>query len=151
MGKSTQEHLQQASRTFESPSALLTPKRNEFCLKTVSNLDVLNRISNLPSNKAHGHDNIDIRSLKSVAPTISSSIARLINLSIATACVPDTWKTSITIPAYKVESKENIKYYRPISLLSLLSKLLEKAICKQIVDFLETSKILCKFFSGFRK
>ena len=65
--------------------------------------------------------------------------------------MPDTWKTSITIPVYKAESKENIKNYRPISLLPLLSKLLEKAICKLIVDFLETNKILYKFFSGFRK
>ena len=105
----------------------------------------------MPPNKAHGHDNVAVRSLKAACSLLSPSIARLVNLSIATACVPDTWKIAMVSPIHKSESKEDIQNYRPISLLPLLSKVLEKVICKQLLLYVEGNKILQKYFSGFRK
>ena len=98
-----------------------------------------------------GHDNVDIRPLKAASCFLSPSIAGIGNLSIATADVPDTLKIAMVTPIHKSGSREDIQNYRPISLLPLLSKVLEKVVCKQLLQYFDGNKILQKYFSGFRE
>ena len=101
------------------------------------------------SNKVKGIDSIDQKSLKIVADLVANSIARLINLSIDTGNCPSLWKTSVITSVHKSGEKLIYFNYRPISILPLLSKIMEKVVSKQILHCLAKNNILDKYFSGF--
>lgn len=124
--------------------------KDKFSFKIITSHEIEKIIAAIPPNKAHGHDNVDVRSLKAACSLLSPSIAKLVNLLIATASVPDTWKIAMVSPIHKGDSKEDTQTYGPISLLLLLSKILEKVICKQLLQYLE-GKNTPEIFSGFRK
>ena len=73
------------------------------------------------------------------------------NLSISLSSFPDDCKIAKLKPLYKKEAKTKPKNYRPISLLPLISKVIEKAIHNQTQNFLDTNRILYRYQSGFRK
>ena len=124
---------------------------NKFEFSHVSNETVLNILQNLDVNKSAGIDNIAAIFLRDGAEILASPLAQLCNLSIATSSFPDDCKTAKIIPLYKKGSKTDPKNYRPISLLPLISKIIEKVIHDQTQSFLDENKILYGFQSGFRK
>ena len=74
----------------------------------------------------------------------------IINKSIAEGKVPAIHKKARIIPLYKKGQSNVFGNYRPVSLLPSLSKILEKAICKQLTHYLEKYNILCPNQYGFR-
>ena len=72
-------------------------------------------------------------------------------MSIQTSTVPSAWKLAKITPVFKADDHESTENYRPISILPVLSQILEKAIYSQFYSFLEENKLLrdCQF--GFRK
>ena len=73
------------------------------------------------------------------------------NLSWETNCFPDTEKTGIIKPLYKGEGNANdLKFYRPVTTLSFLSKVMEKAMLLQLHEFLQTNNILPDMQSAYR-
>ena len=79
--------------------------------------------------KASSPDGISGYLLKGTAESIASSLAHLFNMSIKCGKVPIAWKVSSIVPIPKMtNSTDNLAHYQPISLLSLVSKLLEKHI-----------------------
>ena len=98
---------------------------------------VLHLLRNLDTGKANGPDNISARMLKETASSIVPSLTRLFNLSIAKGQLPRLWKTASVVPIPKSSNnKHSPSGYRPISLLPIVSKLLEKHIHSLIVDHL---------------
>ena len=75
----------------------------------------------------------------------------IINKSISEGIVPDLLKTAKIIPVYKKDDAFLPSNYRPISLLSIFDKLLEKIICVRLKQCLEKHSILYKYQFGFRK
>ena len=65
--------------------------------------------------------------------------------------VPNMAKFAKTIPIYKAKDKKNISNYRPIYLLPVISKILEKVVHKNVYSFLEKNKVLYASQYGFRK
>ena len=104
----------------------------------------------MQTNKASGIDGISARLLKEAAPTISGSLAAIFNMSITKGILPDDWKQATISPIYKEGSKTDPNNYRPISILSSVSKIIEKIVFKQICDNLNSNEIVNKFQSGFR-
>ena len=88
--------------------------------------------------------------LKATALSIVPSITKLFKLSIKLGCVPQTWKLSNVVPIPKSGDRTSPTNYRPISLLSVLSKVLERHIYNQIAAHLETHHPLSNFQWGFR-
>ena len=88
--------------------------------------------------------------VKLSAEIISPIIADLFNMSLHTGKFPTTWKTSLVTSIYKKGNIYNISNYRPISILSIVSKLCEKLIERRIRDFVESNGILSKYQHGFR-
>ncbi len=76
-------------------------------------------------------DDVSIKLLKQVITEICVPLTHIFNLSIANGTFPSKLKTSRTVPIFKAGSPLLCDNYRPISLLSTLSKLLEKIVCKQ--------------------
>ena len=83
-------------------------------------------IKGLDVSKANGPDGISARMLKATSESIAPSLTNLFNLSIAKGHFPKLWKAARVVPIPKSTTKHSPSGYRPISLLSILSKLLEK-------------------------
>ena len=112
---------------------------------------ILKLLKQLNAAKSAGIDNLTGKFLKEGAPVLASPITDLVNLSISLSLFPDDCKIAKLKPLYKKEAKTKPKNYRPISLLPLLSKIIERIIHNQTQEFLDKNNILYKYQSGFRK
>ena len=83
-------------------------------------------LSTLDTTKASGHDDISAKMLRETAISITPAVTKLFNISIRLGELPDEWKTARVTPIPKSGDLSNPGNYRPVSLLSILSKLLEK-------------------------
>ena len=95
-------------------------------------------IRNVDSSKASGPDCIPVLVLKNCEPELSYILAKLFNKCLKESCFPNCWKVSLVIPLSKnVGERSTAKNYRPVSLLSVVSKVFEKLVNFRIVDHLE--------------
>ena len=97
-------------------------------------------ITNLKNSKASGIDELDTYILKLVKKEIVPAICHILNLSIRSNKFPTKWKIAKVIPLYKGKgSKFDSKNYRPVAILPILSKVLERAIFIQVVKYMDTN------------
>ena len=132
--------LLHVSLTFSDPppGLLCTPEQ------------VLHLIHQLPTDTSPGPDGISSKMLKSTAYFISHPLSLLFNQSISFGTFPSEWKCSHITPISKFTSPSSPSCYRPISLLSLVSKLLEKHISLWMHNFCSQNNILSDGQFGFR-
>jgi potassium voltage-gated channel Eag-related subfamily H protein 8 len=107
-------------------------------------------ISSFAAKKSTGHDGISMSLLKSISGAISLTRAKVINISLVTGQVPDAMKLTKVIPLFKAKNTEHFTNYRPISLLPICSKILEKIVHKRLYSFLLKHHILYPSQYGFR-
>ncbi len=105
-------------------------------------------ICSLDANKAMGLDKISARMLKETASSISPMVSAIFNISLSTGTLPDTWKSSLVVPVPKSGDPTNPDNYRPISLLPIVSKVLEKHICDLLLDHFNISDEQWGFQAG---
>ncbi len=117
----------------------------------VSTEFVSRELSRLKSTKATGLDKIPARLLKDAAPMITKPITDIINKTFLTGKIPRQWKEAKVTPTFKAGSKGNENNYRPISVLPLFSKVMERAVQVQLLQFMTQNNVLSMFQSGFRK
>ena len=122
-----------------------------FNISQVSEDFVYRELCKLNPNKSTGIDGIKSKFLKDGANVIKSVITHIVNLSIETETVPDELKSAIVKPLFKKNSRLEAGNYRPVSILCIVSKILERAIYVQVQDYLKDNKLLYEFQSGFRK
>ena len=89
--------------------------------------------------------------IKNVKDVIIKPLTKLIYLCIQNKTFPKCLKTGIVIPVFKKGEINDKSNYRPMSLLPVFSKILEKVLCIQLTKFFEDNKILVKNQFGFRK
>ena len=124
--------------------------RHQFEFSLVCEDEVLKHLYSLKNTKSVGIDNISSFILKTSAPVIVKSLTYLINKSLLEGIFPNRWKTAKIIPVFKKGDKMQPDNYRPISLLSCASKVLEKVVQKQLLNYLRINGILSVEQSGFR-
>ena len=90
--------------------------------------EILKYLQALDVKKSSGADGISALMLKRTAPAIASSLKELFNLSISTGKFPSDWKFARVVPIPKAGARDNPANYRPISLLPIISKILERHI-----------------------
>ena len=131
----------QAQFNGECPTELL-------CTET----EVLKMLQSLDTTKSNGPDGISARMLKSTAHSITPSVTKLFNIPITAGMFPNGWKHTHIIPIPKSSNHSSPTDYRPISLLSILSKLLERHvyIYGLIADHVETHRPLSTSQWGFQ-
>ena len=106
---------------------------------------------NLNLSKASGLDCIPVVVLKNCELELSYILAELFNKCLKESCFPDCWKVSSVFPVFKnVRERSTAKNYRPVSLLSVVTKVFEKLASKRIVDHLEKCGLFSDFHDGFR-
>ena len=141
---------------MEKQQSIITTKKlnlrgKNFSFVPVAPTTILKLLKQLNPAKSAGIDNLTGRFLKEGALVLASPITDLVNLSISLSLFPDDCKIAKLKPLYKKEAKTKPKNYRPISLLPLLSKIIERIIHDQTQEFLDKNNILYKYQSGFRK
>jgi len=126
-----------------------TTSPENFVFNSVSDDKVFRELRNLERNKSTGLDNLFPGMLKDAAAVIKKPLAYIINLSLQSGSVLMEWKSAKVIPLFKSGSLVELDNYRPISILPVLSKILER-IDKQLLLHLENNGLLSSFQFGFR-
>jgi len=119
----------------------LTPVGEDFVLKELENLNPC---------KSTGLDGIPPRFLRDGACILKKPVTFLVNLSIVSGIVPDDMKMARVCPIHKKNSRLDVGNYRPVSILVVVSKILEKSVYSQLEKYLVKNDLLYSFQSGFR-
>ena len=129
------------------------PPRTEkkFRFEYISIIFVKSFLRKLKRKKATGMDDLPAGMLKDSADNITKPLHYIVNLSLKTSTVPNAWKEAKVTPVYKSGDTSSVENYRPISVLPILSKLLEKAVRIQLTKFLESNNLLNDFQYGYRE
>ena len=121
---------------------LLHPVLNSIYSEPVTATELLNLIELADMKKSAGPDNISVKIVKDNKIIILQPLLYLFNLSLDKGVVPDNMKLAKVIPVFKKGDSDIPSNYRPISLLSVFDKLIEKIVHKRIYNFLDKYKIL---------
>ena len=106
---------------------------------------------NLKNSKSTSVDELDNFAVKISADYIANPLHHIITLSIMQNKFPASWKYSKIIPLHKKLSKLERKNYRPVAILSPLSKILEKIIYLQMYEYFTSNKIFHPNMHGYRQ
>ena len=113
--------------------------------------EVLSLIESLDGNKSFGYDNISPMLVKDNKFSLCEPLTYIFNLSLSNGIIPNELKIAKIIPIHKKGQENEISNYRPISLLSVFNKILEKLVYKRLYSFFIKHKIFYKHQFGFRK
>ena len=117
---------------------------------TISTPGVIKLLKHLKPHKASGPDNIPTRLLIMVAEEIAQMLTTIFQTSLDTATVPSDWREALITPLYKKGPRNIPANYRPVSLTSVVSKMLEHIIFSSTMKHLNSHKILTPSQHGFR-
>ena len=90
------------------------------------------------------------RLLKEASSIVIRSLTFVLNLSITTGIFPNAWKRARVSPVFKKDLQTDPNNYRPISVLPVVSKLIERVVFKQLYEYLNDNNLLTESQSGFR-
>ena len=116
----------------------------------VSQDGVLKLLQNLKTNKATGPDAVPARILKDLAVEISPILALIFQQSLDTGHVPSDWRIANISPIHKKGDKSTPSNYRPVSITSICSKLIEHILFTNIMEHYDNNNILTDLQHGFR-
>ena len=108
-------------------------------------------IRDMKDNKSPGVDEIPLTLLLEIVEQISIPLATVFNLALEEGVVPLEWKEANIIPLFKKGSRSKSENYRPLSLTSVICKLLERLIKDHLVDFLAKNNLINPSQHGFLK
>jgi len=133
------------------PVPELHPKSTSSCSNVVFwPSKVKKQLLKLDPNKAAGPDDIPALVLKKAAPELATPLARLFQLCFNNGYMPAQWKSANVIPCYKKGDKHTPSNYRPISLLPIISKVMEKLVSRKMWKHLNNNKLISNKQFGFR-
>ena len=102
---------------------------------TITEDEVQKAMSSLDSAKAPGPDGLPTYILKTCAASLVTNVTKLFNKSLMTSKVPNEWKRANVVPIFKKGDPSLTNNYRPVSLLPVISKILERCIYNKIIEF----------------
>ena len=138
-----QENLAQpAADPLSTLKSLMVGRKCSFGLSVVHPDQVDTIISNLSNTSAFGFDLIDTYILKLIRPEIVPAVTHILNLSISTKKFPMSWKKSKIIPLHKKDDPLNPKNYRPVAIVPIVSKILERVVFNQLFQYLDDNNLL---------
>ena len=118
---------------------------------TICSNGILKLLNNLKPGKANGPDGIPARFLRDFATSLTPSLTLLFQASLNQHKLPSDWKHARIVPIFKKGDRKSVTNYRPISLTSICSKLLEHIICSEISSHLEANNLIRENQHGFQR
>jgi len=146
----TQENLANCNRVIQDNTRVNLNNQVNFRPQPVSVETIILTFKQLRETKAVGTDGIAFRFVRDSLVVTSFYLTVIINTSIVTGVYPTLWKHAIVPPILKSGDINDVSNYRPISILPVLSKLLEKIVANQLREFLERNRLLSNTQHGFR-
>ena len=127
--------------------------RELFNFNTVSELDTLKIIKDISNTTSSANDRIDAISIKHGASILHGPITHVINTSINTSKFANKWKIGKLLPLHKGKGLNPLdpRSYRPISMLPVIGKIVERALQPQLLEFMETSGQINPNHHSYRK
>ena len=108
-------------------------------------------IKALNNSKSPGADRIPVKILKDAMNLVSKPLTLEYNASLERGIFPQIWKLARVTPIHKAGTKTDVNNYRPISVLSVVSRILEKIVHDQLMEFLKGQNRLCLNQFAFQK
>ena len=127
------------------------PNLQEIELNEIQPTLICDIIKSLQAKGSTDSDGISTKLLKCISTEVSTPLAHIFNLSIQNGVFPSRLKKSRTVPIFKAGDPNSCDNYRPISLLSNFSKILEKIVSVQLVNHLDRNDILYDHQYGFQR
>ena len=118
---------------------------------SITREDVIDEIKSINKDKSCGPDEIDIKMLQELIDYVADPITNLLKKSVDQGTLPNDWREAIVTPVYKKGAKSKAENYRPISLTSIICKVLESIIKKHIVNHFINEKLFADEQHGFMK
>jgi hypothetical protein len=156
LAKSFKNHFQTCATKLaqgiqdQGECEILCEQQPKWGFKTVTERDILKIIDSLQPKASCGFDLLSNKMIKKERVKFSKLTVNLINETLLNGTFPEVLKTAKVIPIFKKGDKQNLNNYRPISLLPVLSKVLEKIINKQITEELNEFHLIDDDQYGFR-
>ena len=119
-------------------------------LNPTSAFEIRSIINQLNTNKSCGSDGIEAKFIVLASEVLSPVLAILFNACFDFGIFPTCLKTAEVVPVYKAGDKNEVTNYRPISILSIFSKILEKLVHTRTLLFLKCHSVLTPTQYGFR-
>ena len=148
IGKSTSEKVPESNKNFTD--YLRNPQLNSMFMETIDEYQVLEIVNKLKPKMSSGHDDIPTKIVKQSILNILAPLTHVINRSLLTGIIPKDLKLAKVIPIYKSSSREELKNYRPVSLLPAFSKILEKFVFNKITSYMNNTNLFYEHQYGFR-
>ena len=137
--------------SFTTCLSIMKNKHCKLSLQHVSTSKVNKLLKNLKNSRSCSIDELDNFSVKLAADVIAEPVHHIVVLSILQQKFPTSWKYSKVIPLHKKNSKLECKNYRPVTILSPLSKILEKIAYEQLYEYFSRNKIFNSNLHGYRQ
>ena len=136
----------------KSPVELLeqNPNTFKFSDKNFTKNEILEATLLLTNKKTPDHNGVSTSFIKQTLSSFINPLFHIFNLSLNTGIVPTQLKIAKVVPIFKAGDRACMDNYRPISLLSTFSKILEKIVAIRLLTYLDNNKILSKWQFGFR-
>ena len=139
-----------SEETLGTPTKKLSDQESRKIVKEISIEELDDALDSLNARKAEGLDNITNNMLKNTSFETRQLILELFNDVLLSGVNPRDWKVGHVILLLKRAPGDDISNYRPITLISCLSKILTKILSKRITEAVETSGIAGDLQNGFR-
>lgn len=145
------------TKTNQSESSLASDTNSQnslphsFFIYPTDEREVSDYISQLKNDSAPGSDGLKPSLIKEISSLIIKPLTHICNLSLSQGVFPQIWKTASLTLIHKSGDKTTPCNFRPISLLSILSKILEKTVHRRLCKYLETNDLLSPCQFGFRR
>ena len=126
-----------------------SPKCNILDKILVSEEDVKYQIRFLDGNKSYGPNGISSKFIKLVSFSLVKPLTELFNLSLTKGKVPKLWKQANVVPIHKKTVNRSWETNRPVSLLNILGKMMERIVFKYVFNYFRDNFLLSVWQSGF--
>ena len=126
-------------------------EQESFTLRRVTYKEVLNEIRIIRSETSTGRDQIPIKYLKPVAESVAGPLTHIINSFIDQLLFPNAWKIARITLIPKTDDSLCVPNMRQVTIIPVLSKVYERLVHHQVIDYIESRTLFKDNISGFRK
>ena len=139
-----------ASKQGDDCLRYINSESNEKVFKYVEETYMANAIRKLKNGKAAGPDKVSTTIIKDVGDLVSKPLSMIFNSSLMGGVCPDIWKNARATPIFKSGVKKDVNNYRPLSVISVFWRILQRIVHDQLFEFLVANKVITRNQSEFQ-
>ena len=135
-----------------SPNSFLSGNyANSMFFELSTEQEIAEIVNSFRNGVATGYDNLSVSAIKESVDLIACPLTHIVNLSISSGIFPDPLKITRVVPVFKSGDRRSLSNYRPISVLPIFSKVLERVVYNRLLSYMDKFHILIDNQFGFRK